>query len=709
MNDNYLNGRGMFIYFYWVETIIAIVAGIVLKKVPTWLNVVIDTYLILSLIFLSVSNKYGLFSEKAYKYVNCVMYMVMNGVLAAQFDDTQVFIYAVYVHSVVLVSYIDTKMYAFNCFYTVLSIMVAFVALISLNVETFDAQDYLIGAFGVCGVQWMSYNHIKNISYQQRKGVEQERSLDDLLKVVEAKCEDARQATRSKSEFLSNMSHEIRTPINAVLGMNEMILRESKDANIVEYATNVSSSGKMLLSLVNDILDFSKIESGRMEIIPVEYQVSFVLNDLVNMIMPKVKEKDLKLLLDVNKAIPNILYGDEVRIRQIVTNLLTNAVKYTDYGSVTLKADFERRNYKEVILKFSVIDTGRGIKGSDIQHLFDDFQRMDEKENRNIEGTGLGLSITKKFVDMMDGTLEVESIYGGGSTFTVTIPQPIVKDVPMGDFKKQYETGIKEREHYHETFVAPEARILVVDDNAMNLKVVSGLLKQTRVHIDTATSGADCLSALREKSYNLLLLDHMMPGMDGLATLRRIRAEGLDKNMPVIALTANAVSGAREMYMDYGFSDYLSKPIVSRELEKILYTLLPEELVINTTGQEGAKEALEAPYKSTFIDTLYGIELCGGDKDLYNEILTTYYNQGRDNIEKLEAFFADSRWEDYGILVHAIKSISMNVGAKDFSELAKKQEDRVNSGDLGYILSSFQEFVREYKKVLADIKRILNI
>ena len=708
MNDNYLNGKAMFMYFYWVETIISVVAGFMLQKIPMWLNITFDVYLLLSIIFLSLVNKYGLFTEKGYKYLNCIMYMIMNGILSAQFNDTQVFIYAIYVHSVVLISYIDEKMYFFNWGYTMLSAVVAYVALVALNVETFDKQDYLIGAAGACGIQWLSYNLIKNFSYQQRKGVEQERSLDDLLKVVEAKCEDARQATRSKSEFLSNMSHEIRTPINTVLGMNEMILRESKNPDIIEYATNVSSSGKMLLSLVNDILDFSKIESGRMEIIPVEYQVSSVLHDLTNMITPKAKEKDLKLILDVDDKIPNLLCGDEVRIRQIVTNLLTNAVKYTDYGSVTLKTDFERVDDKMINLRFSVIDTGRGIKGSDIHHLFDDFQRVDQKRNRNIEGTGLGLSITKKFVDMMEGTLTVDSIYGGGSTFTVSIPQPIVKDMPMGDFEKQYNSKRKGKEHYHETFIAPEARILVVDDNAMNLKVVAGLLKQTQVHIDTATSGADCLASLREKSYNLLLLDHMMPDMDGLATLRRIRAEGLGKDMPIIALTANAVSGAREMYIDYGFTDYLSKPVVSRDLEKILYTLLPKELVINT-AKEGYEELdVAKAYKSASIDTLYGIELCAGDKELYKEVLTAYFNQGRDNIEKLEEYFANANWKDYGILVHAIKSTSMNVGAKDFSELAKKQEQKVNSEDMGYVVSSFQDFISEYKKILNEVNRVMN-
>jgi len=705
LRDNYNTGKGMFLYFYYVEVFLTFITGVIFKNLDFVFRVSIVIYLLASLIFLGVISKPNVVSEKTYKYISGFLFSVMAVLMGLQMDNTQIFVYAVYVHSVVLISYIDAKAYLFHSVCCAIDIVCILISMYVMGIDTFNVQDYTMGIFGVCGVQWMSANLIKHISFQQRKSMEQERSLDDLLKVVEAKCEEARHATRSKSDFLSSMSHEIRTPINAVLGMNEMILRESKDANVVEYATNISSSGKMLLSLVNDILDFSKIESGRMEIIPVEYQLSSVLNDLVNMIMPKAKEKELKLILDINKDIPNILYGDEVRIRQVVTNLLTNAVKYTDYGSVLLSTTFEKKGYKEIELKFSVKDTGRGIKGSDIESLFDEFQRIEEKKNRNIEGTGLGLTITKRFVDMMQGTLDVDSVYGGGSTFTVSIPQKVVKDVPMGDFNKQYVSGERAASHYHESFIAPDANILVVDDNVMNLKVAVGLLKQTQIRIDTATSGKECLEMLRKGNYNLLLLDHMMADMDGLATIRRIRAEGLDKNVPIIALTANAVSGAREMYIDYGFADYLSKPIASRELEKILYTLLPKDLVINTKSQV-SETWYEQEYNSNIIDVRYGIKLCG--EDLYEDILSTYYGQGRDNIERLEELFADGRWAEYGILVHAIKSTSLNVGAKTFSEIAKEQEQRINNGDLGYVLSSFQEFIREYKKVLAEAKQILD-
>ena len=706
MNENYLTGRFTFIYFYVFETIVAIIAGEVTKNLPDKLRYIIIAYLILSIVFIFAFPGKKAENEQKNAYIHSILFVVMSTILGGEFDNTQVFIYAVFVHSVVMISYIDTKIYTFNIILNTLSLISMFFVVRNIARDTFHTNEYIIGAIGACGVQWLAYGHIKSIAFQTRRSLEQERSLDDMLKVVEAKCEEARQATKSKSEFLSSMSHEIRTPINAVLGMNEMILRESHDSNIVEYATNVAASGKMLLSLVNDVLDFSKIESGKMEIIPVEYQVSSVLNDLINMIRSRAEEKGLKLLFEIDENVPNFLCGDEVRIRQVVSNLLTNAVKYTDTGSITLKLDYNQKSHKEIELIFQVKDTGIGIKEEDVTHLFDQFMRMEEKKNRNIEGTGLGLSITKRFVDMMNGNLSVDSVYGQGSTFSVKIPQIVVKNEPMGDFKKQYDAGVKSQKHYNVSFVAPGAKILVVDDNEMNLKVITGLLKQTQIQVDTATSGKECLEILGREKYNILFLDHMMPGLDGLATHRRIIAQGLGENMPIIALTANAVSGAREMYLDYGFADYLSKPIISKDLEKILYNHLPVELIKEADFAETIKTE---SINSQMLDTDKGIELCGNDKEFYREILLAYYEQGYKQIDSLNNYYNESAWREYEVLVHSIKSKYLNIGAIEFSEKARLQEQAAKLGDEDYIKNNFDGFIDEFKVVLDEINRILNV
>ncbi|MBR1568427.1 MAG: response regulator [Lachnospiraceae bacterium] len=394
-------------------------------------------------------------------------------------------------------------------------------------------------------------------------------------------------ASEAKSSFLSNVSHEIRTPINAVLGMNEMILRECEDKNILAYSESVRTAGNTLLGLVNDILDFSKIEAGKMEIIPVDYDLSSVINDLVNMIQTKVDDKGLKLEIDINRNIPKLLNGDEVRIKQIVTNLLTNAVKYTEKGTVTFCIRYDRLpdDPDSVLLKFYVKDTGIGIKKEDIKKLFSKFERIEEERNRNIEGTGLGMSITKRLLEMMDSSLVVESIYGLGSKFSFHLKQRVVKWEEIGDYEAAYKASIGRREKYHERFRAPKAEILVVDDTEMNLEVFKSLLKKTAVKVDTAISGDDGLTLAYDKKYDIIFLDHMMPEKDGIETLHELRSRPKDPNIktPVICLTANAISGAREYYISEGFDNYLTKPVDSEKLENMILEYLPKEK-IETVG-----------------------------------------------------------------------------------------------------------------------------
>ena len=410
----------------------------------------------------------------------------------------------------------------------------------------------------------------------------------DALTHATAEAQEAKRraeaSNQSKTMFLTNMSHEIRTPINAVLGMDEMILRESSQTEIIEYARNIQSSGKALLALINDILDLSKIESGNMELIYVDYEIASVINDLVNMISSRIYDKGLSFLVEVDPGIPYVLYGDEIRLKQIVTNLLTNAVKYTEKGSVTMQVGYHKRDEKSIVLSVAVKDTGRGMKKEDMDKLFAPFKRIEEEQNRNIEGTGLGLSITKQLLSLMNSELKVESVYGEGSTFSFEIVQEVKGWDEIGDYTKAYKNTQKENKRYQQLFTAKDARVLVVDDVSMNLKVFAGLLKKTQIQIDSALSGEEGLELAAKNKYDLIFIDHMMPGMDGIEMLTRLEEAEYELNadVPRVALTANAISGAREFYINEGFTEYLTKPIDVRKLEGMIAKLLPEEKILWT-------------------------------------------------------------------------------------------------------------------------------
>ena len=421
-----------------------------------------------------------------------------------------------------------------------------------------------------------------------RESDEELRKLNEDLEEVNIRLASASEA---KTTFLANMSHEIRTPINAVLGMDEMIIRECQDKQILEYANDIDSAGHQLLALVNDILDFSKIESGKMELHPVEYELFSMMNDCYNMIFMRAKRKELEFIVENDPEIPAFLYGDEVRIRQIIMNLLTNAVKYTKDGQVKVRFDHEVIDDEHIRLIVSVKDSGIGISEENQKYLFDSFKRIDEKANRNIEGTGLGLTITKKFTDMMGGQIRVDSVLYEGSTFTVEIPQKVADKGTIGNFAERLnrrgEGGGKSEKEAKEAekrdkFTAPRARILVVDDVKMNLNVVRLLLKNTEMQIDLASSGDECLKYTLMKRYDLILMDHMMPVMDGIEALHKIReqATGLNAETPVVALTANALVGAQEMYLEEGFVSYLSKSVKSADLEDCILKLLPEDKIV---------------------------------------------------------------------------------------------------------------------------------
>lgn len=421
------------------------------------------------------------------------------------------------------------------------------------------------------------------IGQQNRRYKRETRLLEQQSRQLRAAREEAEQAKNdaisanaAKTRFLANMSHEIRTPINSVIGMDEMIIRECHESHIREYATNIRQASQSLLFIINDILDITRIESQKMELVLVEYKLGELIQGLMEMLSLRAASKQLELKTSIANGLPSVLYGDEVRIRQILTNLITNAIKYTHEGSVTLIVNGRQEN-DTLHLHFAVKDTGIGIKPEDIRKLGSAFERVEESRNRNIEGSGLGLSITTQLLQLMGSNLKVDSEYGKGSIFSFDLDQSIVSAAPMKLEKAELSDS-----DANISFIAPNAKILVVDDNAMNRRVFTGLLKKTKIQIEEADSGSKCLELVQNSHYDLIFLDHMMPEMNGVEAFQFMQ-EWDDypcKNTPKIMLTANALAEAEKEYIELGFDGFLAKPIIIRELESLIQNLLPDELVI---------------------------------------------------------------------------------------------------------------------------------
>ena len=521
-------------------------------------------------------------------------------------------------------------------------------------------------------------------------------------------------ANKAKSEFLSNMSHEIRTPINAIMGMNEMVIREAKDSSIIEYSENLKNAARTLLGLVNDILDFSKIEAGKMEIIPVEYHISSILNDLINMIQTRAEKKGLDFRINVSPTIPSVLFGDEIRIKQVITNILTNAVKYTEEGGVTLNVTSRRIDDAQIYLCVSVSDTGIGIKQEDIKKLFSAFERIEEKRNRTIEGTGLGMNITQRLLALMNSKLHVESTYGKGSTFAFQVEQRVINSEPIGNFQQDYKSSLNQHKEYHESFIAPNATILVVDDTVMNLTVVKGLLKQTKIKIETALNGEECLKMVTHKKYDIIFLDHRMPGMDGIETLQAMEemSDNLNKETPVISLTANAISGAREQYIAAGFQDYLTKPINSAQLEKMVIKYLPPEKVLTSESSNTAEVAeVTLPEWLTKVEGINineGVNHCGSE-EAYIDALTVFANAINTAAAEIEKYFNTDDWKNYTTKVHALKSSSKVIGADELSERARRLEDAGNSGYIEEIKQDNEPLLKLYRSYTDKLKPLIQV
>ena len=550
-------------------------------------------------------------------------------------------------------------------------------------------------------------------------------SMAGMIEELKKAADAAIQAEQSKSTFLSNMSHEIRTPINAILGMNEMILRECTDSQLLTYSGNIESSGRTLLTLINDILDLSKIESGKMEIIPAEYKTADLFLNLWNAIYLRAKDKNLEISFTLDETMPNTLYGDDVRVKQIVTNLLTNAVKYTSKGNVKLHAAYEKQGEDRITLIISVQDTGIGIREEDQGRLFESFQRLDEDKNRNIEGTGLGMSITVMLLKMMDGDIDVKSVYQEGSTFTVRIPQKVINNEPVGDFESVCSSQALVSTKIYGGFEAPEANILVVDDNPLNLTVFTSLLKHTKMNIVTAESGKKCLELVREQPFHIIFMDHLMPEMDGVETLHEIqKLKGSpNEKTPVIVLTANAISGAREYYLKEGFTDFFTKPIDGAKLERLTASYLPEHLVhrkeieaeessaVEIRKENGAAEESDAGDYSRYQE--YGIYIengifnVAGNWKLYMDIVEIFISE-KEKKDQLKQFITEQNAQDYGILVHALKGDARMLGAESLADVAYEHEKQSKAGNLTYVEEHWDELIECWDRTLTGFEEFVS-
>lgn len=557
-------------------------------------------------------------------------------------------------------------------------------------------------------------------------------------KLAKERAEEIEELSNSRSLFFANMSHEIRTPINTILGLNEMILRDAISDEVAENAMNVQSAGKLLLSLINDILDISKIESGKMEIVPAQYETAAMFSDIVNIIWIRASRKKLDFKVDIDEELPSMLYGDEGRLKQVIINILTNAVKYTEKGSVVLTVKSERTEGNKVRLKIAVSDTGIGIRREDFESIFTVFKRADSGKTKKIEGTGLGLAISKQLIDMMNGTISVDSIYQKGSCFTVTVDQQIVNEAPVGSVRYMIKRDITDKKIYKQSFEAPNAEVLIVDDNEMNLIVARKLLRDTKISVDTALSGRECLEKTRRKFYHVILMDHMMPEMDGEETLKllRSRVDGFCQKTPVIAVTAHVMSNASEFYESKGFDGYLAKPISGALLEAAMQKFLPAELIEYAVMQTGSNigdttapllfhsrkkkvcisadcicdlpvewiEKLDIKLMYCYITTEKGRFM--DTKEICSDELLGHISDGRKALsscastDEYEAFFSDRLMEAESV-IHI--SVSSGAGG-EYSAASKAAEgfDNVTVIDSGHISSGMGIIVLNAAKMAQD-------
>lgn len=536
-------------------------------------------------------------------------------------------------------------------------------------------------------------------------------TMDELLTTrdeAEEAMAIAQSASQAKTDFLSSMSHEVRTPINAILGYNEMVLRDTENPEITQYSTNIQNAGKTLLSMISDMMDYTEMETGSFRIEETSYSSASMLSDITTCGGYYAEKKAIDLRVVFDPAIPKTLTGDSVRITRIFNNLVSNSVKYTNSGYVEIGIDWKQGEDNSGWLCAHVKDTGIGMKEEDITRISSSFLRIDKKRNQNIQGIGLGLTIVTRLLAMMGSSLEVSSEYGNGTLMSFQLKQGIVDPEPLGDVSALSEAV--EKNPRHPGFIAPDAKILAVDDNSMNLELYKGSLKETKIRIDTAVNGVEALELINRNRYDLIILDHMMPIMDGTETLKTIKKQNLCPNVPIIVITANAVSGEKNAYLNAGFDDYLSKPVSSRQLWETVRKYLPERLIQpivseipeqTKPGESGIIDRL-----SEFLDTESALKYCCDSEELYLEIIGTYLEE--DKTELITQYLDEQDIENYRIQVHALKSSSRTIGASALSDEALKLEMAAKTEDTDYIAENTERVIDEYKTLMEKLRSALN-
>ncbi len=545
--------------------------------------------------------------------------------------------------------------------------------------------------------------------------------VNNYKHLMEEKNIEARNALEAKGNFLANMSHEIRTPMNAICGMAQILSERDFSDEENGYIETIQKSSESLLSIINEILDFSKIDSGKMEINEDSYHFNSLIHDVISIIEFRMKDKSVKLIVDVDPKIPRVLIGDELRIRQILINLLNNAVNFTHRGSITLKIVWVARGPEEGVLEVEVKDTGIGISEANMSKLFKAFGQIDTRKNRNVEGTGLGLAISKNLLELMGGSIWATSEVDFGSTFSFSLPQK-VKDSRPSNYKADHSLIEKQNQEFNITFKAPNARVMIVDDNKVNLVVACELMKRFGFEATTIDNGAEALNRIEEHllTYDIIFMDHMMPFMDGVETTEKIRA--LDsqyaKEIPIIALTANAIKGVEKQFKEAGMNDYLPKPIHVNQLNDILKKWLPIDKQIrivdgkempamknpdgNKSGRERDEEMLLS-LKGVNAET--GIRNCGGNLNVYIRVLQTF---SASNLSSgLEKYFDEADWKNYGVIAHSIKGACRNIGADKLADKAYELELAGKEENASFIQSTHEEFVTEYRELISLITKAI--
>lgn len=691
-------------FFYVFMGIATIIMGSTINRLPPVLMIVFIVYLV------STTTAFAIAARKTKKYtlygrLQMMAFTVLNIFVSISFNSAQAFIYAMCFSTILGFVFIDVEVSKFQF---VQSLIIVIIAASFISYYTGSQQTMIAYSFGtvmLLVMNWVIISMVSHIKFQYRKNSEQERSLDDMLKVVEAKCDEAQNATKIKSRFLAHMSHEIRTPINAVIGMNEMILRESKDREILKYASETKNAADSLLGIINDILDITRIEAGKITPNYAEYKPAKLIKDIYNMIRFKAADKGLKFIIIADERIPVRLRGDDIHLKQIITNLLSNAVKYTHKGSVTLKIKY----LGEGELSFCVEDTGIGIKENDTERLFEAFSRMDETTNRSIQGTGLGLNITSSLLKMFGSELCVKSEYGKGSVFSFVIAQEIIDDTPMGAI--DLDSNEYEQKVYKAEFTASEALVLVVDDNEMNRKVFKNLLKKTQVQIEEASDGAECVEMIKQKRYDIIFMDHMMPVMDGIQALEHVRNDNdsLCRDIPVIALTANAIVGAKEFYFNAGFDNFLSKPVDPKKLEKMLLNTLKPALIKSYTDESENSEIEEKTIELPIIngmDWRYARLNFENDNSMLDTINMFRRSIAKD-VDEINGYFSTIDNEDsinsYRIKVHGMKSTAALIGIVRLAGMAMELEEAAREKNTAVIIQLHPVFIDSWKNYYTEL------